>query len=82
MLNIFHRETGRVKIFNKYLSAACRKNDGNPIFVEICKCVSNSLIKFGIKQNDSFIDRKEKKSNNFKNHENKINSDNISNPRI
>ena len=52
------------------------------ILSKFFKCVSNSLIKFGNIQNDSFFDRKGKKSNNFKNHENKINSDNISNPRI
>ena len=66
MLNIFHRETGRVKIFNKLLSAACRKNDGKSIFVEICKCVSKSQIKFGNIQNDSFFDRKEKKATTLK----------------
>ena len=55
---------------------------GKSIFVEIHKCASILQIKCGNIQNHSFLGSQEKKSNNFHNHEDKINTKNISNPRI
>ena len=81
MLNISHRETGHAKLLKQLYPRLDMKTMANR-FVEICKCVSKSQIKFGNIQNHSFLGRKEKISNNFQNHESKINNKNISNPRI
>ena len=60
MLNISHRKIEHVKLFKEPYPRLVKKAMANRFLVEICKCVSKLQIKFGNKQNHSFLGKKEK----------------------